>query len=37
MPPILFEPLENYSQDPEEYACSIYKTSVKTGVFSTTG
>ena len=29
MPPILFEPLENYNQDPEEYACPIYKTSVR--------
>ena len=36
IPPIWFEPLENYNQDPKEYACSIYKTSVKTGVLSTT-
>ena len=37
MPPIWFEPVENYSQDPEEYACPIYKTSVRAGVLSTTG
>ena len=37
MPPIWFEPIENYNQDPEEYACPIYKTSVRAGVLSTTG
>ena len=28
MPLIWFKPIEDYKQDPEEYACPVYKTSV---------
>lgn len=37
MPPIWFEPIKDYTPDPEEYSCPIYKTSVRAGVLSTTG
>ena len=37
MPVILFKPVENYQQNPDDYACPIYKTSVRAGVLSTTG
>ena len=37
MPVILFKPIENYQQNPDDYQCPIYKTSVRAGVLSTTG
>jgi dynein heavy chain len=37
MPVILFKPTAEYKQDPEEYQCPVYKTSVRAGVLSTTG
>lgn len=37
VPCIWFEPVKDYVPDPEEYACPIYKTSVRAGVLSTTG
>ncbi len=37
MPVILFKPIENYTQNQEDYQCPIYKTSVRAGVLSTTG
>jgi len=37
MPLIWFKPQEDYKSDPDEYACPIYKTSVRQGMLSTTG
>jgi len=37
MPVILFKPVDNYEQNPDDYPCPIYKTSVRAGVLSTTG
>jgi len=37
MPIIHFLPTKNYVPDPKDYACPVYKTSVRAGVLSTTG
>jgi len=37
MPVILFKPVDNYKPNPGDYACPVYKTSVRAGVLSTTG
>lgn len=37
LPVIHFKPLEDYKPDPEDYAAPLYKTSVRSGVLSTTG
>ena len=36
-PVILFNPSEAYTQDPDEYAMPVYKTSTRAGVLDTTG
>ena len=37
LPIIHFKPQEDYKPDPEEYAAPLYKTSVRSGILSTTG
>ncbi|KAL4487471.1 hypothetical protein ABPG72_006991 [Tetrahymena utriculariae] len=37
MPVILFNPTKQYQEKSENYACPVYKTSVRAGVLSTTG
>ena len=37
MPPVHFLPVANYTPNPAEYSCPVYKTSVRAGALSTTG
>lgn len=37
MPTVYFQPTDKYEKLDENYACPVYKTSVRAGVLSTTG
>merc|ERR1712179_470181 len=37
VPAIHFMPTNNTKQDPKDYECPVYKTSVRAGILSTTG